>query len=431
MQRVPFDKTATANGSADGEMPAPGLAVQLALPAAAFALYWLSSFLLEARGATTHFGADTWYYEELAHGDVLSRIQGNFFLDRITRFHPATVLLADLWMKLASPLAAWLSPLQILKAMFAAIGALGVWAALRASAVVLPRREAVLFGGIYAVSFGVWYFSSIEESKIVTATLSSLYIAAYLHLRRHWSVGGVAMLAAILLAACLNEMASGLLIVIPIVDALVRRERIAHAARWIAVHALAAPMALLFIEGVLYGRVVALTNEEGSNHVDLLLSYVTHNEYDGKIYAFLANWLFFNIAAPSAEANWGLPPGVNYRGYFEPLLSNYLLAPASIALVVVAGVIAAACLLPHYRRPIPDAARGLVPALAAFMLLRGAFFFLFNPGEPLLFSPAVTLAQVLVIAIAFSASTLPARQTLLAIAGLLLLVSNGLFIVGA
>ena len=47
--------------------------------------------------------------------------------------------------------------------------------------------------GIYAVSFGVWYFASIEESKIVTATLSALYIAIYLHLRDDWTMRGAVL----------------------------------------------------------------------------------------------------------------------------------------------------------------------------------------------------------------------------------------------
>ena len=62
--------------------------------AAAFGLYWLSSFILEARNATTHFGADTWYYAELAKGNVIDRIAGNYYLDRIARFHPTTVAMA-------------------------------------------------------------------------------------------------------------------------------------------------------------------------------------------------------------------------------------------------------------------------------------------------------------------------------------------------
>ena len=126
-------------------------------------------------------------------------------------------------MKIFNPLTLWIAPHHLLKAMFAAVGAVGVWAAMSAFGAVIPRGYAILFGIIYAVSFGVWYFSSIEESKIVTASLSALYIASYLQLRKRWTMRGVVLLTAILLLACLNEMVSGFLIIIPIVDTLMRR----------------------------------------------------------------------------------------------------------------------------------------------------------------------------------------------------------------
>ena len=46
-------------------------------------------------------------------------------------------------------------------------------------------------------------------------------------------------------------------------------------------------------------------------------------------------------------------------------------------------------------------------------LLRGAFFFFFLPGEPLLSSPAVTLAHMLMIGIPFAASRFPAKRIVL------------------
>src|SRR5262245_59020536 len=182
---------------------------------AAFSLYWLSSFVLEARNTTTHFGADTWFYTELAKGNVIDRIAGNYHLDRIFRFHPTTVVMAVGWMKIVHLLTPWVAPPHLLKAMFAAVGAVGVWAAMAAFAAVVPRRYVILWGTIYAASLGVWYFSSIEESKIVTATLSGLYIATYLRLRRRWTLRGAVLLTVILLLACLNEIVAGFLLIIP------------------------------------------------------------------------------------------------------------------------------------------------------------------------------------------------------------------------
>jgi len=402
----------------------------------AFGLYWASSFVLEARNATTHFGADTWYFAELAQGNVFARIAGNYFLDRVARFHPTTVVMAAAWMQILSPLTQWVAPLSLLKAMFAAVGAVGVWAAMSAFAAVVPRGYALLFGIIYALSFGVWYFSSIEESKIVTASLSALYIASYLHVRKRWTMRGVVLLTAILLIACLNEMVSGFLVIIPVIDTLVRHGWDWRQGRWIAVHALAGPLAFVIIEGVIYGRLVALSHPEGSSHFSMLLFYIAKNNYSlANLYSFVVNWLFFNIAAPTLDASYAVPAGANYKGYlykgyFEPALTNYLFSPASAGVAALFGAVIVGSGWLRDRAAISDGAAGIMLGLAAYTLLRAAFFFIFNPYEPLLFSPAVTLAHMLMIAIPLAASTVPARHMLLGGVAALLLITNGAFIIG-
>ncbi len=65
--------------------------------------------------------------------------QGNA-ADRITRFHPLSTALITGWMKLFAPVTGWLGPAMVLKSLFAAIGALGVWAAMRAFGAVVPGR---------------------------------------------------------------------------------------------------------------------------------------------------------------------------------------------------------------------------------------------------------------------------------------------------
>jgi hypothetical protein len=404
---------------------------------AAFCLYWLSSFILEARNATTHFGADTWYYAELAKADVLDRIAGNYYLDRIARFHPTTVALAAAWMKILNPLTLWIAPHHLLTAMFAVVGAVGVWAAMLAFAALIPRRYVILFGTIYAVSFGVWYFASIAESKIITATLSALYIASYLQLRERWTVRGVVLLTAILLFACLNEMVSGFLIIIPVVDTLVRRGWDWRHGWWIAAHGLAGPAAFIAIEGVMYGRLVAASHPEGESHLSLLIAYVYRNNYGAEnLYSFVVNWLFFNIAAPAPDASYGVPVGASYmghfyKGYFAPALANYFSSPASAGLVVLFGAMIAASVLPRYRgEGLAGDIAGLLWALLAYTLLRGVFFMIFNPAEPLLFSPAVALAHMLILAVMFTKANVPAKRTILAVFAVLLLITNGAFIVG-
>ena len=94
------------------------------------------------------------------------------------------------------------------------------------------------------------------------------------------------------------------------------------------------------------------------------------------------------------------------------------------------GVMIVASLLPRYRPDSSGNHASILLGLAAYSLVRGAFFYTFNPFEPLLFSPAVTLAHMLMIGIPFTASHFPAKRLLLAVLAVLLLVNNGAFIIG-
>jgi hypothetical protein len=311
--------------------------------------------------------------------------------------------------------------------MSAAVGALGVWAAISAFGAVLSRGYAVLFGIVYALSLGIWYFASIEESKIVTATLSALYIAGYLHLRQRWSNGRAAFLLAVLLLACLNEIVSGFLAAIPLVDALLQRRRDSRFVRWMGAQVLVGAVSLAILEGVLGRWLLAGTKvlEEGS-HFEMMIAYVLKMDHGiSSLYLMLVNWLFFNIAAPTARPGYAMPMWPLYRGYFEPSLANYLASPATAALAVLFGLTVAACLLLRDRARSRSAATGILLPLAAYSALRGLFFFVFNPAEAMLFSPAVTLAHMLIVGLPFATSRLPAKRVLLAAFAALLFIANG------
>ncbi len=399
---------------------------------AAFALYWYSSFLLEERQGTTHFAADTWFYTELAKGDIFGRMVEESELSRIFRFHTTTVFMAAGWMKIFSPLTPWIDPLYILKGMFAAVGAAGVWAAMSAFAQVVPRWYAALWGLIYAVSLGIWYFSSIEESKIVSATLAGLYIATYLKLRQEWTIRGAALLTAILFLACLNEIVAGFLVIIPVVDTLVQHGWNVLRSRWIAWHGLVGPVALAILEGI--GRAwpgAGGTHPEGASHFSMFFYNLAQNNYNAEsLYAFAVRWFFFNFAAPEPYGDHWADPSINYGGDFQPVLSTYFSSPVSAALVLLAGVMLVACLLPRRSSDRVNELSGFLLALLAYALLRAAFFFVFVPKECFLFSNSVTLAHMLMIAIPFAASRLPAKPVLLLVFAALLFVTNGAFIAG-
>ncbi len=402
------------------------------IAAAAFGLYWLSAIVLEVRWATTHFGADTWFYAQLSSGDVWARSAADEHLSRIARFHPVTIAMVATWVEITKPLTTFLSPAVLLKALFAAVGAVGVWAAALAFSVVMPKRFAALFSVIYATSLGIWYFSSIEESKIITATLAAIYIAGYLKLRENWTLRGAVGLTVVLGIACLNEIVSGFLVVIPFVDTLVRRGWDPLALLWVVAHALAAPAALIILETTFKTTFAAdAADSEGASHIGMLLYYMTRNAHGWpEIRAFFNNWLFFNMSAPMTRADYGVPPGHDYRGYFEPSLLGYFLSPATVLPIIILGVIVSIGAWTWWRKnwPVTDNTEGLLLGLLAYTAVRGTFFFIFNPPEPLLFSPAVTLAHLLIIGIPFVASSFSAKRlTLVAlIAGLL--IANGSFI---
>src|SRR5262245_37101712 len=253
------------------------------IPLAAFILYTLSSLLIVAGDRQYLFGADSILYVELAREDAAAKIGSHFYLDRITRFHPTTTVAALIWMKHLRPLADWGSPEQLPRVMSALIGAIGVWAAMAAFARFVPRKQVAPWGIIYAVSLAVWFFSSIEESKIVTATLAALYIAVYLRLRERWTTPNAALLTAILLIACLNEIVAAFLLVIPVIDTLVRRGWSLRSGRWIAWHGLAAPAAFVLLETIVH-RVTADATAGGPpgeavSHLGMLIFYLAQNDF--------------------------------------------------------------------------------------------------------------------------------------------------------
>lgn len=395
---------------------APG---PLLIAGAAFVVYLLSAVHLDARDAIAYFGADSDHY---------SVMEQQSFHYRAARFHPATILLGLGWMKLLSPLSPWIAPSLQLKAMFAAVGAVGVLAAISAFSVLVPRAYALLGGALFASSFGVWYFAAIPESKILTATLSTAYIAAYIRLRDHWTPLRAVGLTAILALACLNEIVSGLLVGIPIVDHLMRHGVDWRRGRWLAGHIVVGLIVWLVLEVVVNGGLIPESKKpELQSHWSMFLHYIASNNYGlASLHGFVANWFAFNIAAPTPHALWW----TEFGGYFEPSLLAYRWSLVGMAAIILLATVCVVSLLPRYRASDLGAAGGLLLPLAAYALARAGLFFIFNPSEPLLFSPAVTLAHWLIVLVPFAASRFPAKPTLLAVLCVALIAANAGFMVG-
>jgi hypothetical protein len=386
----------------------------------AFVLYWSSSFVLVAHNATAHFGADTWYYSELAKENIFGRIAESYYLERITRFHVLTVAMAAGWMKALGLLSSWITPLQGLKAMFALAGALGACTAVFAFNTFLPRREAILCALVYAVSLTAWYYSGIEESKIITVSLTTLYIAIYLSVRSAPTARGAVLLMMVLLLGCLNEMVFAFIIILPLTDTFAKAGRNLRQYRWIILHALAIPLALLLVEGIVFALLPIAKHPEGKSHFALFFHYFQQNKFSAAaLYEFAVNWFCFNILAPSA--------GVDSKGYFQPVLSNYLSSPAAFGAIALFCVMIVTARLPRFRASILLPA-GILAGFAAFSFIRGAFFFVFDPAEPLLFSAPTTLAHLMIVLVPFAASRFPAKQWALAAFAALVAVNNGMLV---
>ena len=267
--------------------------------------------------------------------------------------------------------------------------------------------------------------------------MAGLYLVAYLRLRRQWTTRGALELTAILLVACLNEIVAAFLIVIPAVDTLVSRGWDPRYGRWVAVHGLAAPIAFALLEGVVRPYTAGATSEgytgEAVSHLGMLIFYLVHNDFSwAGLYGFLANWLFFNVAAPSTETTFAaLPEWPQFQGYFEPGLANYLSSPVSVTLALLIGVMLATSLVALVRgERINVRVPGVLLGLLTYALLRGGFYLVLNARECFLYSTATTLAHLLILGTLFAASNFPAKQLLLCSCALLLFIINGTFIIG-
>lgn len=400
----------------------------MSMIATLFAIYWATSFILEQNKAKTRFGADTWFYSELADSDSLSHLRDNKELGRLIRFHPVTVIASALWMNVFEWAKYHIAQEQVLRAMFALIGALGTYAAMAGFAAVMLRKHVAFWGAIFGVSLGVWYFSSIEESKIVSGVLATLYIAIYLHLRENWSRGRAIILTAVLLVACLNEIVAGFLVIIPLVDTLVRYGIAIRRGLWIFFHALAAPFALVILELIARaGFDSGKQHPEGATHFSMLLWYITQNDYSfSSVYAFAVRWFAFNIAAPEQAVHF-VNEKIGYGGDFDPKLAPYLHSPVSFVAAILFIALLLAAFLPRYRPAMTKNAAGIMLGLAAYIFVRGTFFFILLPQEALLFTSSVTFAVLLLVAMPFSASEFTRKRVLLALFATALFLANGAF----
>lgn len=400
--------------------------LRLLITAAAFVLYILSAGVLYPRHAGLLFGSDAHLYAEIATGQVF---------DRIFRFHPVAVGMAELWMFLHRPVAGLIGASTWLQMFFSGIAAVGVWIAISALTSVVPKRLALLGGVLYALCLSIWFFSSIPESKIVSASLSALYLALWLKLRENWNVKGACWLTLILFIACMNEIVASLLVAIPALDELQRRGFDFGKLRWLIAHGIVCLLALVLLEMALPDRLMPRTTVEGTSHFQMFFYYIARSlakdDYGlQELYAYLLNWFLFSVAAPGKIE---ICPNCDLN--FVPELAGYFLnlwrTTVLVMIFFLLGATLVARLVPTLHTELPSGMRELLIALATYSLLRFAFFFIFNPVEPMLYTPSVMLPHLMLFLIPFTMIKVPAKTGLLAVLTLLLFIANGLFMIGA
>lgn len=374
--------------------------LRLLIVAGFCALYWLTSDILPVLWKGSSFGADSNLYFGLSIGQP-----DNHTL----HYHVFTVALATAWMELFEPIVALgsaLQPAEWLKGLFALVGALGLLAAFSAFSAAVGTRNAILWSLVYGLSFSIWYFASIPESKIINGTLSSAYIAAYIHFRNDWTQSRLLALTAIFAAACFNEIVAIFLVAVPIVDIVIRDGFALRNFRWVFLQALLAPAILGFADlGI--GRAVTDGSSQvfEGNHFQLFLTYVALTDHSlSSLYGCVLQWFFFSLAAPTPYATGTAALWPQYYGYFEISFLNYFTHPAGVFFIAILGLISVCGILAS-RKKLPAASLGLVAGLFVYTLVRAFFFFLFDPDEALLYTPSVVLAHLVILAIPFAASS--------------------------
>lgn len=398
-----------------------------------FVVYLGSAYLLAAEQRDEALGADAGLYRMLAYP--------TFAEDRVTAFHVVTVLLARAWIGIIAPLVGRIAPdlwpPHMLHPLLAAVGAAGVIAAIYVASKFLARRDAILFGVIYGLSLGVWYFSCVPESKGLTAALIAVYLAVYLRFRDDRSMVSGLMLSGIMFAACMNDLTSAALLVIPLFDSVMRGRFDKSACARIGMQLTIGVVGAVVIQQLMVPLLPGNGSESAkdwpveSGAVALFLKYFQISDHSpSAFWSFLLNWLFFNIAAPQEHATHALALWPDYKGFFEPSLFGYLTSVTTLGLAGCVASIIYFAAAPTSRGRITSDAAGLMMGLLAFSVVRGVFFFLFNPGEAILFSSSVVLPHLLLFSIPFGTAKISDQLRTLLLSGfaVLLFLANGRFI---
>ncbi len=389
----------------------------------AFVLYFSTSAILIANESTGYFGADSEVYLNLAYGQIEPQAE---------LFHPFTILIAHGWMSIFAPLKSFMSPGEILAAMFAAIGAAGVAAAHAAFRGIAQRSLVLPATLVYALSLSVWYFSSIHETKIIDAAIASIYIAIYIHLRNNWSLKGAVWLTIVLIIGCMNAIVAAFLVTIPAIDTFLKHKYNIFKLKWVVLHALPAPLIFLALELFInYSVQTRGLEAEGNSHLDLLITFAKLGDHSlESFYGFILNWFIFSLAAPSQYANHTYQIWPDYEGYFYPAITTYFSHIAQALFIIAFAVILLLIIFSKKKISDNNNIHYLLIGLGLYSAERIVLFFIFIPSEALLYSSPTVLAHLIIITALLSRCAVRMKLLAFHYCAAMLAISNIRFIFG-
>jgi len=299
--------------------------------------------------------------------------------------HPLTTWLIKSYRGLIEGMFHVTASIPAMKFLFSFFGAINIVIVYSICTMFFNRYRSVLYTACYGFSLSVWYFSSVPESYVISATLYSLYIWYFIKHSSDLRLTQVLISLGILTLALLNDISSVFLLLLPltyynkkiITDKKIRRFFLLHVffflASWFVIKFQQWPLVEFY----------------SNMRNDFSVKSFMINDFMEP----LLNVTFFSIGAPSHEVSYAPRMLPHYPGYFVPSLWGYMNhIVTAIFFVFYSGFIMIALsrihLIKHNKFIIP---------FIIFIIARYVSIIFVNPGEAFLFTILSTLPLLLVL----------------------------------
>jgi len=299
--------------------------------------------------------------------------------------HPITAKLMEFYRGFISILLPITITPFVMKLLFSFFGAINVMIVHSICSMFFSRYRSVLVAVCYGFSLSVWYFSSVPESYVFSATLYSLYFWYFIKHCSDLRLIKVLILLGLLTLALLNDISSVYLLLLPFV----------YYNKKIITDKKIRSYFLLHVFFIFACCVVIKINEWP------VVEFYSNMRNDFSVTSFikddfiepLLNLLFFSIGAPSHEVTYAPRMLPYYPGYFQPSVWGYMSQiVTAIFFVFYSGLMIIALtrvqLIKHNKFIIP---------FIIFLFARYLSIIFLNPGEAFLFTMLSTLPLLLVL----------------------------------